>query len=70
MELSTSNYLWDWILAQGKSEGVLTGIRSERFDVGIRVQVEFILQHSLWDKKRDMKWNHLYLYKDDSLQVI
>jgi exonuclease III len=40
-------YLWDWIPAQGRSGGVLTGIKSERFDVGIRIQGDFILQHTL-----------------------
>jgi hypothetical protein len=41
---------------------VLTGIRSDMFDVGFRVQRVFILQHSLWDKKKDKKWNILNVY--------
>jgi hypothetical protein len=32
------------------------------FDVGFRVQRVFILQHSLWDKKKDKKWNILNVY--------
>jgi hypothetical protein len=31
-------YLWDWIPAKGKSGGVLTGLKVERFDVGVRRQ--------------------------------
>jgi hypothetical protein len=44
-------YLWDWIPAVGKSGGVLSGIKSERFDVGSREQGNFVLLHRLWDKK-------------------
>jgi hypothetical protein len=45
-------YLWDWIPAVGKSGGVLSGIKSERFDVGSREQGNFVLLHRLWDKKK------------------
>jgi hypothetical protein len=39
----SKKYLWDWIPTQGTSGGVLTDIRSETFDVCIRVQGDFIL---------------------------
>jgi hypothetical protein len=39
-------YLWDWIPTKGKlGGGVLTGLKMERFDVGVRKHGEFILQH-------------------------
>jgi exonuclease III len=56
------NYLWDWIHARGKSGGVLTGIKIDRFDVGQRRQGEFILLHHVWDKKMGIKWNILNVY--------
>jgi hypothetical protein len=40
------SYLWDWISSKGKSGGVLYGFL-DRFDVGARVQGEYILQHNL-----------------------
>jgi hypothetical protein len=58
----SKDYLWDWILAQGKSGGVLTNLRNERFDVGRRAQGDFILQHSLWDKKLEKRWDILNVY--------
>jgi hypothetical protein len=56
------NFLWDWIPASGKSGGVLTGISSDRFGVGSRCQGEYILQHNLWDKVLEVKWNLLNVY--------
>jgi hypothetical protein len=54
--------LWDWISARGRSGGVLTGISLDRFDIGSRIQGEFILQHNLWDKELEVKWNILNVY--------
>jgi hypothetical protein len=50
-------YLWDWIPAVGKSGGVLSGIKSERFDVGSREQGNYVLLHRPWDKKKEIKWS-------------
>jgi hypothetical protein len=36
-------YLWDWLHAKGKSRGMLSGIKSDMFDVGFRRKGEFIL---------------------------
>jgi exonuclease III len=55
-------YLWDWIPALGKSGGVVTGLKVERFDVGSRRLGDFILQHNLWDKKLEVKWNIMNVY--------
>jgi hypothetical protein len=57
-----SCYLWDWILAKGRSGGVFTGIKVDRFDVGNRVQGSFILQHNLWDRRLETKWNVMNVY--------
>ena len=42
---------------QWKVRGYLVGISIERFDVGIFLEGEFMLQMNLWDKKEMMKWN-------------
>jgi hypothetical protein len=42
--------------------GVLTGIKGESFDIGSRVQGNFILQHTVWDKKLVCKWNLMNVY--------
>jgi exonuclease III len=57
-----SCYLWDWISAKGRSGGVFTGIKVDRFDVGNRVQGSFILQHNLWDRRLETKWNVMNVY--------
>jgi hypothetical protein len=41
---------------------VVTGLKVERFDVGSRRQGDFILQHNLWDKKLEVKWNIMIVY--------
>jgi exonuclease III len=68
------NYLWDWLLAIGRSSGILSRFKLERFDVGVRNQGKFILQHTLWDKMLSKKWSVLNIYgaahddqKDDFL---
>jgi hypothetical protein len=40
-------YLWDWIPAKGKSGGVLTGLKVERFDVGVRRQGVYSSSHNM-----------------------
>jgi hypothetical protein len=56
------DYLWDQIRTKGKSGGIVTGIKLDSFDVGCRVQGEFILQHLVCDKKLNVKWNLLNVY--------
>jgi exonuclease III len=55
-------FLWDWSPSKGKSGGLLSGFRLDRFDVGSRIQGDFILQHNMWDKKINRKWNILNIY--------
>jgi hypothetical protein len=33
---SNRNYLWDWSPAKGKSGGILSGLKLDTFDVGMR----------------------------------
>jgi hypothetical protein len=33
-----------------------------RFDVGSKVQGDFILQHLLWDKELEFKWTLMSIY--------
>jgi hypothetical protein len=40
----------------------LIEIKIERFDVGSRSQGEFVLQHNLWDKQLEVKWNLVNVY--------
>jgi exonuclease III len=58
-------YLWDWIPSNGKSGGIISGFNLDRYDVGVRVQGVFILQHNLWDKMLQVKWNVLNVYGSD-----
>jgi hypothetical protein len=55
-------YLWDWMPTVGKSGGLLSGLKLDRFDVGSRVQGDFTLQHTLWDKNLEQKWNIVNVY--------
>jgi hypothetical protein len=41
---------------------LLSDFKLDRFDVGSRSHGEFILQHNLWDKKINRKWNILNIY--------
>jgi exonuclease III len=50
------NYLCDWSPAKGKSGGILTGLKIDSFDVGMRTLGDFILMHKLWDKRLEIKW--------------
>jgi hypothetical protein len=52
----------DRIPTKGRSGGVLTGINSDRFDVRGKEQGVFALQHYLWDKKLERKWNLINVY--------
>jgi hypothetical protein len=54
--------LWDWSPSHGKSSGLLSGFKLDRFDVGVRLQGEYIPQHNLWDKLLNRKWNILNVY--------
>jgi exonuclease III len=56
------NYLWDWIPAHGSLWGILSGLKLDRFDIRMRSQGDHMLQHKLWDKKMDTKWNVLNVY--------
>jgi exonuclease III len=55
-------YLWDWNPAKGRSGGLFTGIKVDQFDVGSRSQGEHMLQHNLWDKHLQIKWNIINVY--------
>jgi hypothetical protein len=55
-------YLWDWIPTVGKSGGLLSSIKAERFDVGCRKQGGFVLQHTVWDKMVEVKWSLFNVY--------
>lgn len=54
-------YLWLYNSANGKSGGILYGVRKDLFDVGSFQQGDFMLQMNLWDKMR-AKWNFLVVY--------
>jgi hypothetical protein len=56
------NYLWDWILVRGRAGGLLLGLRLDRFDMGNRKRGTYILQHNLWDKLMEKKWDLLNIY--------
>jgi hypothetical protein len=57
-----SCFLWDWVPSVGRSGELISGIKSDRFDVGGRTQGNFILKHNLWDKVLERKWNLLNVY--------
>jgi hypothetical protein len=37
------DYFWDWIPSRGRSGGVLTRVKIDRFDIGSRAQGKFIM---------------------------
>jgi hypothetical protein len=49
-------------LRESLGGGVLIGIKSKGFDVGRKAQGDFVLQHELWDKLLETKWNLLNVY--------
>jgi hypothetical protein len=55
-------YLWDWSPTKGKSGGILTGLKLDSFDVGVRSQEDFILMHKVRDKRLDVKWCIMNVY--------
>jgi hypothetical protein len=56
------NFLWDWVPSKGKSGGMLSGLISNKFDVGNTEQGEFILRHYVWDKLLEVKWSIMNVY--------
>lgn len=56
------DYLWKWIPSNGRSGGILVGIRLELAEVGSFTEGEFMLQLNLWDKKMKIKWNLITVY--------
>jgi exonuclease III len=56
------SYLWDWFPAKDKSGGILTGLKLNTFDVGVRTQGDFILMHRVWDKRLEVKWCIMNVY--------
>jgi hypothetical protein len=59
---ASQDYLWIWNSSNGKSGGILVGIRKEFYDVGSFRQGDFMLQLNLWDKQNQVKWNLLVVY--------
>lgn len=57
-------YLWKWIPSNGRSGGILVGIKLEQYDVGSFKQGEYMLQMNLWDELKRLKWNLLVVYGD------
>lgn len=56
------SYLWHWVPAIGRSGGILTGVKVERFDVGSYKEKEYILQLKMWDKDLSFKSNLINVY--------
>jgi hypothetical protein len=61
---NNQEYLWLWNASNGKSGGILVGIRKEYYDVGSFKQGDYMLQANLWDKQNRIKWNLLVVYGD------
>jgi hypothetical protein len=51
------DYLWLYNSSNGKSGGILVGVRIELYDVGSFQQGKYMLQVNLWDKQLKQKWN-------------
>jgi hypothetical protein len=56
------NYLWKWIPSKGRFWCILSGINLEFYDVGAFPEGKYILQLTLWDKHKKIKWNFLNVY--------
>lgn len=57
-----SKYLWDWIPSRGRSSGMISGVKVERFDVGRHKHGKFMLQLDMYDRQIDTKWTLLNVY--------
>jgi hypothetical protein len=56
------DYLWLYNSSNGKSGGILVGVRIELYDVGSFQQDKYMIQVNLWDKQLKQKWNLLIVY--------
>jgi hypothetical protein len=55
-------FLWDWIPSIGRTGGLVSTLKTDRFNIGQRDQGEFILKHVVWDKFLEVKWCLLNVY--------
>lgn len=59
---ANQDFLWLWNPSNGKSGGILVGIRRELYDVCEFKQGEYMLHVNLWDKVNKVKWDLLTVY--------
>jgi len=56
------DYLWLYNSSNGKSGGILVGVRIELYDVGSFQEGKYMIQVNLWDKQLKQKWNLLIVH--------
>ena len=54
--------LWKWIPSRGKSGGILSGVNNDVLEVGSFIEGKYMLQMTLWDKSKKIKWNFINVY--------
>jgi len=55
-------YLWKWISSRGKSGGILSGVNNDVLEVGSFIEGKYMLQMTLWDTSKKIKWNFINVY--------
>ncbi|PNT63569.1 hypothetical protein BRADI_4g17414v3 [Brachypodium distachyon] len=67
-------FFWTWLPSEGKSGGILVGVKKDSFEVHMSKVVKYVVLVCLWDKQLKIKWNLMSLYgsahdefKDDFL---
>jgi hypothetical protein len=55
-------YAWHWLPSQGRSGGILCGIKKENFDIIKVTEHEFAVEAEVWDKKTKMSLRLITIY--------
>ena len=54
--------MWKWIPAKGRFGCILTGINTDKLEVGSFREGKYMLQKTVWDKLLKVKWSFLNVY--------
>jgi hypothetical protein len=55
-------YAWHWLPSQGRSGGILCGIKKENFDIIKVIEHEFAVEAEVWDKKVKISLRLITIY--------
>jgi exonuclease III len=55
-------YAWHWLPSQGRSGGILCGIKKESLDLSMVTEHEFAIEAEVWDKKNKISLRLVIIY--------